>query len=157
MARGRSPRPSRAATPKSGKQPAEVFLSHSNKDRAFVSHLAIVLREHGVPVWYSSTNIIGAQQWHDEIGKALARCDWFVLVLSPNSVKSRWVKRELAFALRETRYEDKIAPLVYTSCDYSSLSWTLEGFQHVDFRRGFDRGCRALLRVWGLGYNAGQR
>jgi hypothetical protein len=40
-------------------------------------------------------NIRGAQQWHDEIGTALKRCDWFLLVLSPQSVRSMWVKHEL--------------------------------------------------------------
>ncbi|MCU1266776.1 MAG: hypothetical protein JWM21_3094 [Acidobacteria bacterium] len=72
--------------------PKEVFLSNSSLDRVFVSGLAEMLRRHGIPVWYSQTNILGAQQWHDEIGAALKRCDWLVVVLSPNSVESVWVK-----------------------------------------------------------------
>ena len=27
----------------------------------------------GIPVWYSYTDIQGARQWHDEIGRALQR------------------------------------------------------------------------------------
>src|ERR1035437_5127578 len=91
--------------------PREVFLSHSVKDRRFAERIANVLRCHGVPVWYSGTNIVGAKQWHDEIGKALARCDWFVIVLSPRSVKSPWVKRELLYALNDARYENRIVPI----------------------------------------------
>ena len=72
--------------------PHEAFLSHSSLDQDFVTYLAEVLRRHGVPVWYGQTNILGAQQWHDEIGAALKRCDWFLLVLSANSVASMWVK-----------------------------------------------------------------
>lgn len=41
----------------------------------------------------SKEHIGGAQEWHDEIGAALDRCDWFPVVLSPQSVASRWVKR----------------------------------------------------------------
>ncbi len=93
--------------------PNEVFLTHSSLDREFVAELASVLRHHGVPVWYSQTNILGAQQWHDEIGTALRRCDWFLLVLTPNSVESMWVKRELLFALQQNRFADKIVPLLY--------------------------------------------
>ena len=74
--------------------PNEVFLSHSSADRAFVARLANVLRSHGIPVWYSDTDIRGAQQWHDEIGSALKRCDWLVLILSPDAVASKWVKSE---------------------------------------------------------------
>ena len=132
--------------------PNEVFLSHSSLDRQFATSIAEVMRAHGVPVWYSQTNIIGARQWHDEIGAALQRCDWFVLILSPNAVISTWVKRELLYALRQDRLENKIVPLIFQPCDYERLSWTLSDFQMVDFTSSFDDGCAALLRMWGLGY-----
>ena len=74
---------------------------------------------------------IGA--WHDEIGAALERWDWFVVVLSPASVKSRWVKQELLFALNDARYEDRIVPVIHRPCRYRDLSWTLPSFQMIDF------------------------
>lgn len=110
------------------------------------------MRFHGIPVWYSRTNILGAQQWHDEIGVALRRCDWFVLALSPRSVESIWVKREFLFALQQNRFVNKIAPLLYEPCSWEQFSWTLSSFQMVDFTQTFEQGCRDLLRVWGLGY-----
>lgn len=132
--------------------PNEVFLSHSNLDRPFATAIVEMLRRHGIPLWYSQTNIIGAQQWHDEIGDALKRCDWFALILSPNSVKSIWVKREVLFALNDNRYAEKIVPLLYQPCDFNQLSWTLSLLQMVDFTQDFGDGCRDLLRIWGLGY-----
>jgi hypothetical protein len=132
--------------------PGEVFLSHSARDRRFADKIASVLRDNGVPVWYSSTNIVGAQQWHDQIGEALMRCDWFVVVLSPNSIKSRWVRLELGFALRDARYDNRIIPLLLRPCDYLTLSWTLGGIQFVDFSTSFESGCGNLLRIWGLSY-----
>lgn len=132
--------------------PREVFLSHSSADRAFTTRVAGVLRRHGVPVWYSDENILGAQQWHDEIGAALRRCDWLVLVLSPSSVASTWVKRELLFSLQQDRFDGKIVPILYRPCDHAELSWTLASFQMVDFQSDFDEGCADLLRIWGIGY-----
>jgi hypothetical protein len=134
--------------------PQEVFLSHSDRDRPFVTELAAMMRRHGIPLWYSRTNILGAQQWHDEIGAALRRCDWFVLVLSPHAVESIWVKRELLFSLQQNRFEDKIIPLLYQPCAYERLSWTLSLFPMVDFTQTFEQGCRDLLHVWGLGYRS---
>jgi hypothetical protein len=136
--------------------PNEAFLSHSSLDQDFVTNLATVLCRHGIPLWYSQTNIMGAQQWHDEIGAALRRCDWFLLVLSPNSVASMWVKRELIFALQQNRFENRIVPLLYQPCNFDSLSWVLPSFQSIDFQRTFEDGCRGLLRLWGLGYQPGQ-
>ena len=135
--------------------PNEVFLSHSSQDRRFADRLAAEIRRHGVPVWYSQTNILGAQQWHDEIGAALKRCDWFLLVLSPNSAESIWVKRELLFALQQNHFEGRILPVVLAPCDCGKLSWTLPSFEMVDFSKSFGAGCRELLRVWGLGYSPG--
>jgi len=134
--------------------PNEAFLSHSSLDQGVVADLVHMLRRHGIPVWYSQTNIMGAQQWHDEIGAALRRCDWFLLVLSPNAVASMWVKRELIFALQQNRFENRIVPLLYQACDFDRLSWVLPSFQVIDFQRTFEDGCRALLQLWGLGYRA---
>ena len=132
--------------------PTEVFLSHSSLDRQFATDLAVTVRRHGIPVWYSQTNIVGAQQWQDEIGAALQRRDWFVVALSPNSANSMWVKRELSFALNQNRFENRIIPVIYQTADYQRLSWTLSLLQMVDFTRTFDDGCVDLLRVWGIGY-----
>ena len=133
--------------------PTEVFLSHSDQDRQFATDLAEMMRYHGIPVWYSRTNILGAQQWHDEIGAALRRCDRFVLVLSPRSVRSIWVKREFLFALQQNRFVNKIVPILYESCNWEQFSWTLSSFQMVDFTGTFEQGCRDLLRIWGVGYD----
>ena len=132
--------------------PQEIFLSHSDRDRQFVMALADVLRRHGLAVWYSRTNIRGARQWHDEIGAALNRCGWFVLVLSPSAVESIWVKRELLFSLEQERFEGKIIPVLFQPCDYERLSWTLSAIQRIDFTQTFEQGCRDLLQVWGVGY-----
>jgi hypothetical protein len=117
-----------------------------------VERLCSELQRHTVPYWYSKRNIAGAQQWHDEIGQALARCDWIVLVLSPASTKSKWVKHEFLYALNDARYEQRIIPCLYRKCDIKELSWTLSSFQHIDFTGDFDRGVKDLLKVWSLGY-----
>jgi hypothetical protein len=132
--------------------PTEIFLSHSSEDRQFATRIGDVLEAHGLPYWYSKRNIVGAQQWHDEIGAALTRCDWFLLILSPASVRSKWVKHELLYALQEKPYEEHICVLEHQPAEYKKLSWTLRNFQWVDFQQDFSAGCRDLLRVWGMGY-----
>ena len=130
--------------------PKKLFLSHASQDRAFVNKLATFLAERKIPFWYSKRNLVGAQQWHDEIGKALRTCDWFLVVLSPAAVRSRWVKRELLYALRVDRYENRIIPVYLKRCDDEALSWTLASLQRVDFAKGFNRSCRELIKIWGI-------
>jgi len=90
------------------------------------------------------------QQWHDEIGRALARCNSFILILSPDSIKLEWLKRELLFALREPRYVGRIVPVLYRKCNPTKLSWTLPAVQIVDFVKGINAGYAELLRVFRL-------
>ncbi len=129
-----------------------VFISHSSRDRRFVTRIARILEQHKISYWYSATHIAGAKQWHDEIGHALAHCNWFLIVLTPDAIRSEWVKRELVFALNEGRYRKRIVPLLRKPCKYSRLSWTLPGFELLDFTVDFEAGCRQLLRVWSLNY-----
>jgi hypothetical protein len=132
--------------------PKEVFLSHSNMDREKASELAETLRRHSIPVWYSKTNINGAQEWHEEIGKALKRCDWFIVILSKESIKSVWVKREMLYALNHKQYENHILPLVIDKCDIEELSWTLSMFQILDMKVSDASFYQQLFKIWGLGY-----
>jgi hypothetical protein len=128
----------------------EVFLSHSSKNRPFAFWLKNELQRNGVRSWYSEAHIVGAQQWHDEIGQALDRCDWFILILSPSSVQSKWVKRELLFALENDQFNKRIIPVIYRPCDMKLLSWTLSSMQQVDFTGNRATGLVDLLRIWGL-------
>ena len=132
--------------------PKEIFLSHSSQDQAFAIQVADTLNRHGLPVWYSPTNIIGAQQWLDEIGTALERCDWFIVILSPYSIKSKWVRYEFNAALLEDRFNGKIVPVRYAPCPEKELSWLLPQLQIVDFTASHDDGFTQLLRVFGIGF-----
>jgi hypothetical protein len=131
-------------------RPKRVFISHAHQDRVFVRRLVRLLQRQGIQYWYSPKHIVGGQQWHDEIGKALANCDWFLLVLSPAAVNSRWVGHEYFYALNDERYASRILPLLHRKCRWKKLSWTLGRYQWVDFVRSWQAGSRDLLRAWGL-------
>lgn len=135
----------------------DAFLSHASPDRKLIERLAPVLEVAGVKYFYSKRHITGAQQWHDELGAALERCNWFILLLTPNAVRSVWVKRELLYALQASRYRDRIAPLLFADCKVSKLSWTLPAFQYIDFRNRFQEGCESLLQLLEVKMPARQR
>jgi len=94
----------------------------------------------------------GAREWHDEIGEALKRCDWFLIVLSPASTRSRWVKHELIYALQANRYRERIIPILYKYLRSDGLSWTLSAFQWIDFRKDFHGGAGNCWHLWRLNY-----
>ena len=136
--------------------PKEMFLSHSSSNLDTAEMVAGTLRNHGVTVWFSPTEILSAQQWHDEIGKALRRCDWFMVLLSKAAVQSHWVKNELVYALRHNQYNDHILPVIIEDCDYEALSWTLGNFQMVDLTFDQEQAFAQILRRWGVGFDPGK-
>jgi hypothetical protein len=133
--------------------PKEVFLSHSSRNKRVATAVAETLRHHGVPVWFSPSNIVSAQQWQEEIGNALRRCDWFIVLLSNASVSSKWVKLELGYALNHSQYDDHILPVTIERCDYERLSWTLGVFQMADLNNDKEEAYTQILRTWGVGFD----
>ena len=131
-----------------------MFISHAVSDRNFAILLAETLKTCQIASWYSEKHIIAARHWHDEIGRALARCDWLIVVLTPASVRSVWVKHELLYALNKKRYQGRIIPLLLKTCRMEKLSWTLPNLQHVDFRKNREAGFRRLFQIWKLRYQA---
>ena len=131
------------------KKPREIFFSHASIDRVAADKIVTRLRRAGLRVWYSKTHLKGAQQWQAEIGAALMRCDWFVVLLSPAAVKSKWVERELAYALQHDQYDRHIVPLLLRTCSFERLSWTLGAIQMIDSTKGPEAGADILLKLWG--------
>jgi hypothetical protein len=58
------------------------------------------------------------------------------------------------FALSQERLNNRIVPIVICALNEDELSWSLFASQLVDFTEDFEKGCRALLRIWGIGYQA---
>jgi hypothetical protein len=133
------------------KAPGEIFLSHAHQDHTLTLRLARTLHHHGLRSWYSERHIPGAKQWLDEIGAALDRCDWFVVLLTRSSIRSKWVKRELTYALNQDRYEDRIVPLLVEPCEFTKLAWPLATLQIIPFQR-FPSGCESLFNLWSIPY-----
>jgi TIR domain/Domain of unknown function (DUF4062) len=71
-----------------------IFISYSSKDQQFVDELSARLRESGERVWLNTESIPKAAQWHDELVSGLRETDLLILVLSEDSIASRWVREE---------------------------------------------------------------
>ena len=89
-----------------------AFVSHSSADREAVEELARALARSGVDPWYSGWEIGPGDSIVDKINKGLGSCDAFVIVVSQNSVRSKWVREELNSAVVERiERETQIIPV----------------------------------------------
>lgn len=133
--------------------PAEVFLSHAIADQPMAKAIADTIRRHGVPVWYSADSLVGSQIWQEEIGRAINRCDWFVVLVTEQAAHSMWVPREAQYALGQRRLLGRITAIVPSTTDAEAVAWGLATVQQirVSDHAGY---CREILRMWGIGLDA---
>ncbi len=125
-----------------------VFISHSTQDRAFVEQEIVALLERcGVETWYSKDSIQPTDQWERSILQGLKSCDVFLLVMSPRSAQSPWVKREVDWVF--IKGGRRIIPVLMEECDPDDFHFGIGGIQHLDFSKDRALGREALARLWG--------
>src|SRR5215203_2496287 len=71
-----------------------VFISYSRKDIDFARKLAADLEKAGYDVWWDITDLRGGDDWVSTLPAAIAAADFFIILLTPNSVASEWVRKE---------------------------------------------------------------
>ena len=91
----------------------QVFISYSRRDLDFVEKLAADLKAAGLDVWYDLSGLEGGTRWSREIQKAIRESQYVLIVLSPDSVDSKWVEEEFLYA---SELGKKIIPLFYKQC-----------------------------------------
>ncbi len=74
------------------------FLSYSTEDQDFASRLYSDLQARGVRCWFAPQDIRGGLKIHEQIDEAIRLADRVLLILSESSMKSEWVKTEIARA-----------------------------------------------------------
>lgn len=77
-----------------------VFVSYSRADINDVRPIVERLRRNGVECWLDESNIPVGEAFVVQLGEALARADAFLLIDTPASRASYWVKRETTVARR---------------------------------------------------------
>ena len=115
-------------------------MSYSRRDEAVMRRVADFLRKQGVNVWVDNEKLVpGTPIWEKEIEKAIKASDAVVVICTPDSNESEWVRREITFA---ERYHKRIFPLLARGDENTSISIRLSTRQYVDIRQneGFGLG-----------------
>jgi hypothetical protein len=89
----------------------KIFISHAQRDRAYATELAKALKEAGQNVW-EPQDLQPGDNWGLKSGEALAGADAVVVLLSPDSVASEWVRKEIEFTLTSPRLKGRLFPVL---------------------------------------------
>ena len=127
-----------------GTSKKQIFISYSHEDREFAGRLASTLHNAGEEVWWDRWEILVGDSLIQKIfEEGLAQAAAFVVVLSSESVKSKWVRQELDVAtVRKIEGVTKIIPVVIDKVEIPSA---LRALLWIDMRRSFEEGVQRII------------
>jgi hypothetical protein len=123
----------------------EVFISYSGKDQPLAGVLSDSLRRRGVSTW-SDLDLRAGSDWQKEIADALRRASAVIVVVTPNSLESNWVKSEWSTALTESK---RVIPAVAYGARFEDLPSPLAAIHGVSLNEDFDRGVLQIVEAVG--------
>ena len=100
-----------------------VFICHSSGDREFARRVVHDIAIKGYKVWFDEREMRPGESFYEKIQYAIRTSAWFLFILSPNSVGSKWCNRELNNAMEEEleRNRPYVIPLLYKRCNTPGL------------------------------------
>lgn len=104
-----------------------VFISHAASDHALAREFARKLSREGLDVWDQDEEVLPGDNWASKMGEALAKSDVILVLLSPDSVESTWVRHEIEYAISSERLQNRLLPVVVRPTE--KIPWILERLQ----------------------------
>ena len=117
---------------------ADIFVSYSRQDKALVAPLVASLEAEGWSVWWDP-EITPGEEFDSLISRELESAGSLVVVWTPNSVDSRWVRGEARDAadrgvLVPVRFQNAKLPIDFRAVHTTDLDQWGEDAQGVAFR-----------------------
>ncbi len=125
---------------------ANVFISYSRRDKAFVQTFYRALQQQGRSVWVDWESIPLATDWWQEIQQGIELADTFIAILSPDSVRSQVCSEEIDHAANQHK---RLIPIVYRDVNPQEVHPALARLNWIFMRSqdNFETSLQNLLRT----------
>ena len=115
-------------------------MSYSRKDEAVMRRVVEFLRKQGINLWVDNEKLVpGTPIWEVEIEKAIINAGVVVVLLSPDSKNSPWVRREIGYAEDNGK---RIFPVMIAGVESTTIPIRLTTHQRIDIRQNVENGLR---------------
>lgn len=128
----------------------QAFLCHAAEDKDVVEPVGSWLTEREVQVWLDKWRLTPGDSLIERIGEGIETSDRLVVFLSPHSVESKWVRKEVATGLVMELAEDRgwgekfVIPVLLSACKVPIM---LRDKIYANFSdKPFETACEELYR-----------
>jgi predicted nucleotide-binding protein len=112
----------------------KIFISYAREDTDFAKYVNKYLRDKGHDVLIDVNSIRAGDAWAHSIEKNISDCDIFVVILTPDSIISLNVEKEVLQAQKQNKI---IVPCINEDVDYGKIKWDLDKIQGIEFSDEF--------------------
>ena len=122
----------------------KVFISYSNEDRELAKKITDRLLETNIQVWYDGYEMGIGDSLSDQVKDVLTASDYILILISSNSINSKWINDEFNSKKRnEFKTRDiTTIPILVEECEIPSY---LNFFSFVDLSKDFELGLKNLI------------
>jgi hypothetical protein len=130
--------------------PMQIYISHAAADKDLARQIADSLKDSGFEVWDES-QVLPGDNWGAKLGKALEESDGMVVLLTPYSLQSPYLRFDLSYALGSKDYKGRVVSVVTASPDElprSQIPWVLSKLPMINLAEvGTEEGFRRIARA----------
>jgi tetratricopeptide (TPR) repeat protein len=126
----------------------KLFISYSRDDAGnFAKHIHKFMKNKGHDVFIDVNSIAIGDPWARSIEKNISECDVFIIILTPDSLTSHHVEREVLQAQKQNKI---IVPCIHQYVDYSEIKWRLQENQGIEFSDRYELALNLYPKIKNL-------
>ena len=124
-----------------------VFISYSQSDKGIVDKITDRFESDNIHYWRDEKDLLIGQVIDKAISEGIQRSWFFLVLITPNSIHSKWVEREFDEASHEEIEGKKIIlPVIGNGMNPSELPARLRRRAYADLNQDFEYGYDKLKR-----------
>ena len=123
----------------------QIFLSFAESDEAFAKALASQLARRGLSVWSPDQEVLPGDNVWLRIGEALKKSKAMVVLVSPESMRSDHVRREIEYALGDPNYEHRVFPVRVRPTN--DIPWILRRLKSFDAKESVSKVSESIANA----------
>ena len=121
-----------------------VFVCHNREDKPTAERIAVEMIRVGHEAFFDKWDIHPGDSLIEKISDGISDSSYLLVLLSKNSIKSNWVRRELEIALAR-QIADKAITVIPCLLEDCEIPVFLQPISYADFRNSFERGIEELM------------
>lgn len=92
----------------------KVFISYASEDKEFARKIVADLKKEGIDTWFDEYELHAGDSIHNKLEEGINSSQWYLQILSPNSIKSEWTTKELEkfIEVEKERKRKMIIPII---------------------------------------------